>query len=249
MEIIEKLAKFLIALIDKHGPLYTALILLAVYVWQRIDKIEMLMSSTFRVYRKVLIRGRQQRISNEDIVKHPYFSNLDNLLAGASLTKFTTDSNTNDFKMYVADVVAYVTHWTYRKYFTDYIRKGNWTGLEHKTDLLLIAIGNDIYNVLTKVLNERIADLYYYGTEDIRDMYCDLLMSIANDPNPKYISRDRLYAMLNMMNYRIVNSHAMLSRVFIGMNGRLESQSSNIKPITKQELDTVLKADIREIKY
>jgi len=46
---------------------------------------------------------------------------------------------------------------------------------------------------------------------------------------------------LDLLNYRIGNSHTLLYKIFLEMNGKIESQADVVAPINKEELITILK--------
>jgi hypothetical protein len=230
-------------LLIKTEGWWVAVIAFCWYLYSKKTELENELARLFRLYVRLSIVGNKNRLRAEDINRHIYFTNINKLINGASFNRVIQDDNPLDFKIYASDVVSYITHWLYKKYFTELIVKNDWANLDKNLNTILVQIGRDTLEAIKLCMNEEVALVYKDSTEVIRDVYCDLLLAAVSDDNKKYIGRYKAYVMLNMLNYRVMNSHTLLTRIFVGLNGRLESQASKVKILAKDEVEEIMIAN------
>ena len=178
-------------------------------------------------------------LSKEDILSHKYFDSLEALMSGFTFTTVTQGGSNTDFKMYVADVTSYINHWLYRKHLVGYIKAGKYDTLITDIPAILADFSKDTEVAVGKALNPEIAGVYKRATEMVRGVYFDSIQAVMGSDKLK--TNEKVYVLLDLLNYRIGNSHTLLYKIFLEMNGKIESQAEVVAPINKDELITILK--------
>lgn len=177
-------------------------------------------------------------VSVGDIKAHKYFNSLDGYLAGVTFTTVEAGGSTTDFKMYVADVVSYINHKLYKSHLEKYLMGGKYVNMATFFPVLLSEFSLATEVMVGKCLNPEVAQVYKKATEAVRSVYFDTIQSVL--ASEKLEENQRVWVLLDLLNYRLSNSHTLLYKIFLEMNGKIESQADKVTILTKKQVNEIL---------
>ena len=219
--------KLFVELFREYG--WTVILGLVVkYVYTRFDKIDHYLKLLFKL---IALKNKENRVRKSDITNHNYFDDLTALLKRSTITVY---DNKTEYKMYVADVITYVNHYMFNLYLSDYLKLGRYSDLGNDLTDILGEVSKASTQAVSELLNEEVAQVYDKATRMFRSLYFDMIHSITG--NDKITDLQKVYLLLDILNYRLNHSHNILYKIFLDMNGQIEGQIDKVEPKTKEDI-------------
>lgn len=193
---------------------------------------------------KAMIRLRTMKkmnsmnVSIAEVKNHPYFDKIKAHLASINFTHVEEGGSTLDFKMYVADVSSYINHWLYRKHLEKYLSKGDFNDIASDMPQILSAFTIDCEMAVNKALGPEITSIYVKSTETVRRLYFDMIQVVIS--SRQIAANEKAFMVLDFLEYRIGSSHTVLYKMFLEMNGKIESQAGITPILSKSSVEKVL---------